>query len=86
MAGTLGEKPAQRAFGAESRFFAVGNPATSHERGLCVHDGISETKRTEREAAGIRVILDDQTLFQGEAKCDAEDRTAQERRCRICSP
>jgi hypothetical protein len=64
---------AQKAFGAEYRLFAVGNPATSHERGLCLHDGISETKRTELEAAGIRVILDDQTLFQGEAKCDAAE-------------
>ena len=62
---------AREAFGPEYDFFAVGNPATSHERGLCLHDGISESKRAELETAGIRVILHDQTLFQGEPKCDA---------------
>ena len=62
---------AQEAFGHGYDFFAVGNPATSHERGLCLHDGISESKRTELEAAGIRVVLHDQTLFQGQPKCEA---------------
>jgi len=62
---------AQKGFGPGYRFFAVGNPATSHERGLCLHDGINEDRKAELEAAGIQVILHDQTLFQGEPKCDA---------------
>lgn len=62
---------AKEAFGPEYSFFAVGNPATSRERGLCLHCGISEATRTQLEAAGVRVILHDQTLFQGEPKCEA---------------
>ena len=62
---------AREAFGQKYAFFAVGNPATSHERGLCLHDGISESKRTELETVGIQVILHDQTLFQGQPKCEA---------------
>jgi len=62
---------AREAFGRGYNFFAVGNPATSHERGLCLHDGISESKRTELETAGIRVILQDQTLFQGKPEGEA---------------
>lgn len=62
---------AKEAFGPGYEFFAVGNPASSHERGLCLHDGISECKKTELEQVGIRVVLHDQTLFQGEPKCDA---------------
>ncbi len=62
---------AKEAFGADYRFFAVGNPAASHEGGICLHDGISETRRSELEAAGVRVILHEQTLFQGAPKCAA---------------
>ncbi|MDP6439691.1 MAG: hypothetical protein QGH74_08665 [Candidatus Brocadiia bacterium] len=62
---------AKKAFGQAYEFFAVGNPAASHDRGLCLHDGISESKRAELEKAGIRVILHDQTLFQGQPKCEA---------------
>lgn len=62
---------ARDAFGPGYSFFAVGNPATSHERGLCLHDGISESKKAGLERAGIHVLLVDQTLFQGKPKCDA---------------
>ena len=62
---------AREAFGRGYDLFAVGNPATSHDRGLCLHDGISESKRTELETAGIRVILHDQTLFQGQPECES---------------
>lgn len=62
---------AKEAFGAGYTFFAVGNPATSHDLGLCLHQGISDARRAELEAAGVRVILHDQTLFQGTPKCDA---------------
>lgn len=62
---------AREAFRPGYQFFSVGNPATPHERGLCLHDGITERKRLELEQAGIRVVLHDQTLFQGQPKCDA---------------
>ncbi|KPJ62212.1 MAG: hypothetical protein AMS15_04675 [Planctomycetes bacterium DG_23] len=62
---------ALKAFGPTYAFFAVGNPASSHECGLCLHKGISEKTKTELESQGIRVVLRGQTLFQGEPKCDA---------------
>ena len=62
---------AKDAFGPGHEFFAVGNPASSHERGLCLHDGIDQNRKSELERAGIRVVLHDQTLFQGRPKCDA---------------
>ena len=62
---------AREAFGQGYEFFAVGNPAASHGRGLCLHDGISESGKAELEEAGIHVILHDQTLFQGQPKCEA---------------
>ncbi len=62
---------AREAFGSGYRFFAVGNPASSRERGLCLHDGISDATRSRLEQAGVRVVLHDQTLFQGEPNCDA---------------
>jgi len=62
---------AREACGPGYQFFAAGNPATSHEQGLCPHDGIAERKRLELEQAGIRVVLHDQTLLQGQLKCDA---------------
>jgi uncharacterized protein len=62
-------RAAREAFGEGYRLFAVGNPASSHERGLCLHDGISEDTRENLEQAGIQVILHDQTLFQGEPAC-----------------
>jgi len=46
------------------RFFAVGNPASAHERGLVLHDGVSEETRRSLEKDGIRVVLEDRSLFQ----------------------
>lgn len=62
---------AREAFGEGYDFFAVGNPATSLDRGLSLHDGISESLKAELTKAGIRVILHDQTFFQGRPKCEA---------------
>ena len=60
---------AQETFGSGYRFFAVGNPASARERGLCLHTGIGEDTRRALEAKGITVITQDQSLFQ------ADDRT-----------
>ena len=60
---------AKKVFGERYRFFAVGNPNSSHERGLCLHRGIDVQKRRELEAAGIEVDLIAQTLFQGSPSC-----------------
>ena len=46
------------------RFFAVGNPASAHERGLVLHDGVSEETRRSLEKDGIRVVLEARSLFQ----------------------
>ena len=52
------------ALGTEYHFYAVGNPSTSHDRGFCLHKGITEEKRKELEALGITVILEDQSITQ----------------------
>ena len=57
-------KAAQQALGGGYRFFAVGNPDTSHEKGWCLHKGITDQKRKELEALGVTVILQDISLFQ----------------------
>ncbi|HUW83189.1 MAG TPA: hypothetical protein VMZ31_10370 [Phycisphaerae bacterium] len=62
---------AQKEFGPAYEFFAVGNPVSSHEREISLHDGISPEKKAELERRGISVVLCDQTLFQGEPKCEA---------------
>lgn len=46
------------------RVFAVGNPTTSHEKGYVVHSGVADTTRTELEAAGVTVVLCEQSIFQ----------------------
>ena len=51
-------------FGLAYKFFAVGNPASAHERGLVLHSGISEETRRDLEQKGIKVILQDRSLFQ----------------------
>ena len=51
-------------FGPQYQIFAVGNPASAHERGLVLHSGISEETRRSLEQKGIKVVLQDQSLFQ----------------------
>lgn len=55
---------AYEVFGPQYQFFAVGNPASAHERGLVLHSGISEETRQSLEQKGIKVVLQDQSLFQ----------------------
>ncbi len=57
-------RAAQEAFGSVYRFFAVGNPASVHERGLVLHDGISDETREALERENVTVVLQDQSLFQ----------------------
>ena len=61
---------AQEAFGPGCQFFAVGNPASAHERGLCLHTGISEETRQALEAEGIEVVLQDQSMFQADERTE----------------
>jgi len=61
---------AQKAFGPGYRFFAVGNPASARERGLCLHTGISEETKAALEAKGITVVLADQSLFQADERTE----------------
>lgn len=61
---------AQEAFGPGYRFFAVGNPASAHDSGLCLHTGISKETRRALQAKGITVITRDQSLFQADERTD----------------
>ena len=61
---------AQEAFGPGYRFFAVGNPASAYDRGLCLHTGISDETRRALQAKGITVITRDQSLFQADQRTD----------------
>lgn len=51
-------------FGSDFNFYAVGNPASSHERGLVVHTGVTDAVRDELERLGVQVILQEVSLFQ----------------------
>jgi hypothetical protein len=51
-------------FGKDYRIIAVGNPASAHIRGLVIHEGVSEETRRSLEQKGIKVVLQDQSLFQ----------------------
>ena len=51
-------------FGSAYDFYAVGNPASSHEKGLVHHSGISDAVRDELQDKGIHVILQEVSLFQ----------------------
>ena len=51
-------------FGPDYQIFAVGNPASAHEKDLVVHKGVSEETRKSLEEKGIKVILQPQSLFQ----------------------
>jgi uncharacterized protein len=57
-------RSARQAFGSGYRFFAVGNPASAHARGLVLHDGVSEETRRSLEAEGVTIVLQDRSLFQ----------------------
>jgi hypothetical protein len=59
-------KRALRVFGEGYRIYAVGNPPSSQERGLCLHPGISEAKCRELEDLGINVALHACSMGQGE--------------------
>lgn len=64
-------RAAREVFGPEYRLFAVGNPARSHDAGLCLHSGITPATEADLAALGVEVVLVDQTLFQGPARCPA---------------
>jgi len=51
-------------FGKGCQVYAVGNPASAHERGLVHHKGVSEETKGRLEADGFEVILADQSLEQ----------------------
>ena len=51
-------------FGPDYTVYAVGNPASSHGR-WCLHRGITEEKRRELAQQGIKVALQDYSIFQG---------------------
>ena len=57
-------KRALKVFGPDYTIYAVGNPAASHGR-WCLHKGITEEKRSELEQLGIKVALQDYSIFQG---------------------
>jgi hypothetical protein len=57
-------RAALSAFGPGYRYFAVGNPASAHARGLVLHEGVNETMRCALEAAGVTVVLQDRSQFQ----------------------
>ncbi|HUS47278.1 MAG TPA: hypothetical protein VM098_04110 [Phycisphaerae bacterium] len=59
---------ARESFGSGYGFFAVGNPASSRERGLVGHDGISDETKSALEEKGIAVVLQDQSLFQADGR------------------
>ena len=57
-------RAAYQVFGLGYRYFAVGNPASAHERGLVLHDGISSIVQKNLESMGITVVLRDRSMFQ----------------------
>jgi len=56
-----------KVFGTNYLIIAVGNPASAHARGLVYHAGVSEATRKSLEQKGIKVVLQDQSLFQAVA-------------------
>ena len=51
-------------FGSGFEYVALGNPTRSHEQGFVYHSGMSEAVRTELEALGYRVVLQEVSAFQ----------------------
>lgn len=58
-------KAAQDVMGDGFRYFAIGNPSSSREKGLVLHDGISPATQAELERRGITVVLHDVPAFVG---------------------
>jgi hypothetical protein len=54
---------AQAVMGPTFRYFAVGNPSSSHERGLVLHCGITPEVRERLEGRGITVITQAVSAF-----------------------
>lgn len=54
---------AQAVMGPAFRYFAVGNPSSSHEKGLVLHCGITPEVRTRLEAQNITVITQPVSAF-----------------------
>ena len=61
-------KAAMKVFGPGYAYYAVGNPASSHARGLVYHAGTSAAERAHLEAVGVHVILQEVSPFQVNAK------------------
>jgi hypothetical protein len=51
-------------FGKDCLIIAVGNPASAHVRGLVSHQGVNEETCKSLEQKGIKIVLQDQSLFQ----------------------
>jgi hypothetical protein len=51
-------------FGNGYLIIAVGNPASAHARGLVYHDGVDDATYRSLEDKGVRVVLQDQSIFQ----------------------
>jgi uncharacterized protein len=56
---------AQDIMGPDFRFFAVGNPSSSRDKGLVLHCGITEGVRERLEKRGITVITREVPAFHG---------------------
>jgi hypothetical protein len=63
--GTTAKAVIQR-FGRDNgyQYFAIGNPANSHEKGYVYHDGMTQETKTELEKLGYEVILQEVSAFQ----------------------
>jgi len=58
-------KRALHVFGEGYQIYAVSNPSSSHDKGLCIHSGITAEKRHELEQLGIKVALHECSMGQG---------------------
>ena len=54
---------AQDVMGPSFHYYAVGNPAASHAKGLVLHQGISQEVQARLEARGITVITREVSAF-----------------------
>lgn len=58
-------KRARRVFGEGYQIYAVSNPSSSRDRGLCIHPGITDEKQRELQELGIKVALHECSMGQG---------------------
>lgn len=56
---------AQDIMGPEFRFFAIGNPSSSRDKGLVLHCGITAEVKEKLEERGITVITREVSAFHG---------------------